>query len=307
MTANTQGTPGQLARIALRGILRWRIFVIWIAITLIPTAVISVPMGRLLSEQLDHSAYALIWARGVSVPTLGDLLMSVPDAAPLLRGALVISLLLTLLFWPLLTGMVVASAKSTRTLGFVGLIQGGVSEYGRMLRMLIWSIVPLGIAAAIGGAALKFVSHRAESAILESQVSHEHLIATILLAALLIAAHSTVEAGRAQFALDTGRRSAILAWWRGLRLVLARPVAALGSYIVISLAGLLLIAILGITRINLPHATFCGFLLALLVTQSIAVAAIWMRIARLLALVQLSRPQDLDAAGPQKGLRSAGA
>jgi len=302
MTAKPKVEPQHLARIATRAILRWRIFVIWIGITLIPTAVISVPVGRLLSAQLDHSAYVLAWARGVTIPVLGDLLMSVADTAPMLKGALVLSLLVTILFWPLLTGMVVASAKPGRTLGFVGLIQGGVSEYGRMLRMLIWSIVPLGIAAAIGGAALMLVKHRAGSAILASQVSREHLLALILLAALLIAAHVTLEAGRAQFALDTGRRSAIRAWWRGLRLVLARPVAALGSYVAVTLVGLLLIALLGIARINLAQAAFSGFLVALLVTQSIAVAAIWMRIARLLVLIQLSRP----VAGAQKGLQSTG-
>lgn len=295
MTSKTRSSRQNPVGVGLRAILRWRIFIIWIAITLIPTAVLSVPLGHLLSAQLDRSAYAIAWAHTLNIPVLGDLLASVSDTVPVLKGAFAISLLLTILFWPLLTGMVVASAKANRTLGFVALIQGGVNEYGRMLRMLIWSIVPLGIAAAIGGAALKFVNHRAEAAILQSQVSREHLFAGILLAVLLVVAHATVEAGRAQFAIDASRRSAIRAWWRGLRLVFARPVAALGTYVVITLVGLVLIALvlialLGIARINLPHAAFSGFLVALLVTQLIAVAAIWMRVARLLVLIQLSRP-----------------
>jgi hypothetical protein len=78
--------------------------------------------------------------------------------------------------------------------------------------------------------------------------------------------------------------------------MLARPVAALGTYVVITLVWLLLIGLLGIARINLPHAAFSGFLVGLLVTQAIAVVAIWMRVARLLALIQVSRPQDRGVA-----------
>jgi hypothetical protein len=157
------------------------------------------------------------------------------------------------------------------------------------LRTLLWSAVPLGIAGAIGVWALHFVHKRAEAAILESQVSREHLLAVILLSALLIAAHATVEAGRSQFALDIHRRSAVKAWWRGLRLLFARPVATLGSYILITAVGLMLVALLAIARINSPHATLSGTLVSLLLTELIAVAAILMRIARLLALIQIAR------------------
>jgi hypothetical protein len=267
----------------------WRIVIVWIGITLIPTAVVSVPAGRLLSAQLDHSVHASAWAQKLDVSVVGDLILNVRESAPVLEGALLISLLFTIVFWPLLTGMVVASAREARAQGFVVLIQGGVREYGRMLRTLLWSAVPLGIAGAIGVWALHFVHKRAEAAILESQVAREHLLAVILLSALLIAAHATVEAGRAQFALDIHRRSAVKAWWRGLRLVCAHPVAAFGSYILITAIGLILVALLAIARINSPHATFSGTLVSLALTELIAAAAIWMRIARLLALIQIAR------------------
>jgi hypothetical protein len=267
----------------------WRIVIVWIGITLIPTAVVSVPAGRLLSAQLDHSVHASAWAQKLDVSVVGDLILNVRESAPVLEGALLISLLFTIVFWPLLTGMVVASAREARAQGFVVLIQGGVREYGRMLRTLLWSAVPLGIAGAIGVWALHFVHKRAEAAILESQVAREHLLAVILLSTLLIAAHATVEAGRAQFALDIHRRSAVKAWWRGLRLVCAHPVAAFGSYILITAIGLILVALLAIARINSPHATFSGTLVSLALTELIAAAAIWMRIARLLALIQIAR------------------
>jgi hypothetical protein len=273
----------------LKSFQSWRIILLWIGFTLIPTAVVSLPLDAWLSEQLDHSAYAGAWARTFNVTEVRELVVNATDIAPMLQSALLISLLLTLLFSPFLTGMVVASAKEQRVLGFVALVQGGVREYGRMLRTLLWSFVPLGVTGAVGAWALHIVDKRAEAAIFESQVSREQMLAVVLLMALLIVAHVTVEAGRGQFALDLQRRSAVKAWWRGLHLVFARPLATLGSYILITAVGLILATLLGIARINSPHATFSGFLATLALTELIAVAAIWMRIARLLALIQIAR------------------
>ena len=50
------------------------------------------------------------------------------------------------------------------------LLHGGFAEYGRMLRMLLWSIVPLGIAFAIGGGLSAALDTQTESAILASEV-----------------------------------------------------------------------------------------------------------------------------------------
>ena len=273
----------------LRSLQSWRIILLWVGFTLIPTAVVSLPLGSWLSAQLDHSAYAGAWAHILNVTEVRELVVNATHIAPVLQGALLISLLLTLLVSPFLTGMVVASSREEQVMGFVALVQGGAREYGRMLRTILWSVVPLGIAGAVGAWALHIVDKRAETAVLESQVSTERLLCIIVLTALLVLAHATVEAGRGQFALDLQRRSAVKAWWRGVRLVFARPVTTLGSYFLITAVGLILVALLGIARINSPHATFFGFLVSLALTELIAVAAIWMRIARLLALIQIAR------------------
>jgi len=273
----------------LRSLQSWRIILLWVGFTLIPTAVVSVPLGSWLSAQLDHSAFAGAWAHTFNVTEVRELVVNATDIAPMLQGALLISLLLTLVFSPFLTGMVVASSREKQVLGFVALVQGGAREYGRMLRTILWSVVPLGIAGALGAWTLHMADQRAETAVLESQVSREHLLCIIILTALLIVAHATVEAGRGQFALDLRRRSAVKAWWRGARLVFTRPVATLGSYFLITAVGLVLAALLGIARINSPHATFAGFLVSLALTELIVVAAVWMRIARLLALIQITR------------------
>jgi hypothetical protein len=66
-------------------------------------------------------------------------------------------------------------------------------------------------------------------------------------------------------------------------------VAALGSYLLITAVGVILVALFVIARINSPQATFSGLLTSLALTELIAVAAIWMRIARLMALIQIAR------------------
>jgi hypothetical protein len=273
----------------LRSLQSWRIILLWAAFTLVPTAVVSLPLGSWLSAQLDHSADAGAWARTFNVTEVRELVVNATDIAPMLQSTLLISLLFTLIFSPFLTGMIVASSREKQVLGFVALVQGGAREYGRMLRTMLWSVVPLGIAGVLGAWTLHMADERAEAAVLESQVSREHLLCIIILTALLIVAHATVEAGRGQFALDLRRRSAVKAWWRGVRLVFTRPVATLGSYFLITAVGLILAALFGIARINSPHATFAGFLASLALTELIAVAAIWMRIARLLALIQIAR------------------
>jgi hypothetical protein len=104
---------------------------------------------------------------------------------------------------------------------------------------------------------------------------------------LLVLAHITVEAGRAQLALDSGRRSAVKAWWRGVKLIKARPLAAFASYLALTGAGLILMAVIEVIRIDLPHASLMGILVALSLTQLIVVAAVWMRSARLFAMIQI--------------------
>jgi hypothetical protein len=192
-----------------------------------------------------------------------------------------------MLLWPLLTAMIVSGAADARPAGYVPLLQGGIRSYGRMLRMLLWSLVPFGLAGAIGGGALRLAKNIGEKAILQSSADHAHAAALTLLIVLLVLAHITVEAGRAQFALDPGRRSAVKAWWRGVKLIKARPLATFGSYLALSVAGLALMALIGLIRINLPHANLIGIVIALGLTQLIVIAAVWMRTSRLFAMIQI--------------------
>ena len=59
--------------------------------------------------------------------------------------------------------MITAARASTRP-GFAELIQGGVREYGRLLRMLLWSALPLGVAAGLGALGMHWAKDFGEKA-----------------------------------------------------------------------------------------------------------------------------------------------
>ena len=110
-----------------------------------------------------------------------------------------------------------------------------------------------------------------------------------LTALLMVLAHASVDAGRAQLAIERRRSSAVKAWWAGCRLLLRRPLHGLGIYLLIGAAGLGLAGALGVARLNVSGASIGGFIGAVLLVQ-LAVAVLgWMRSARLFALVALAR------------------
>jgi hypothetical protein len=75
-------------------------------------------------------------------------------------------LVLALLIAPWLTGMVVASIRAGVNLRFGNLLQFGLREYGRMARMLVWAIIPVGIAFALFGVVSKWADKQAGLSIL---------------------------------------------------------------------------------------------------------------------------------------------
>lgn len=268
---------------------QWRLLLLWLAGLLLPTTLVAFPLWRALAGQLDNTLHAAEWARQFNPLAVGDLISMLGKSSSALGASGLLATMLALLLSPLLTGMSIASIRAGRTLGFGDLIHGGLSEYWRLLRLLLWAPVPLGLALGLGVGVMHLAELRAGDAILESQVKHASNIALLIAAALFVFAHATVEAARAQFAVDASLRSAIRAWWRGFKLVLRRPLAMLGAYLILAIVGLGIAAVLGAWRVGLAHASLPGFLLALLLTQSIALAIGWMRSARLFAYARITR------------------
>lgn len=295
--------PAGLAALprAAAAALQWRLLLLWLVLLLIPTAVLAVPVWQTLGAMLDNSVYAAALAQRLDGVAFTDLIAAVNRNGGTLGMAGVIALVLTLLLSPLLSGMVVTAARHTaavphtgaRAAGFGQLLTGAYTQYGRMLRMLVWAVLPLGAAAGAGWGLMHLADQYGATAILESDAQRVTYLAMAAAAVLLLLVHATLDAGRAVMAAEPRRRSAVKAWWAGLTLLVKRPLATLGVYLVISAVGLVMAAALGVARLNLPALGLGSAIGAFVVTQLAVLAVAWMRSARLFALVAITRPVSL--------------
>lgn len=289
MTATRSLFP-LLAR-AGRAALQWRLLLLWAACLLAPAAVMALPVWRVLGLSFDHSVHAAALAQELDLSAIADAMANFNrSGAVAMEFAAAEALGLTLLLSPLLSGMAMSAARAAQPQGFGALLAGGWQEYPRMARMLVVAMIPLGLAAAIGGGAMAAASKYSHAAVLESDADTARLLAMLVFFLALVLAHATLDAGRAALALDRRRRSAFGAWRDGCRQLNRRSLATLGAYLAITLAGLAVAALLAVARIHVPSVTAAGFLGAFLLTQLIVMVIAWMRVARLFAMVDLARP-----------------
>ncbi|KQV45461.1 MULTISPECIES: hypothetical protein [unclassified Duganella] len=273
---------------ASRAALQWRLLATWIVAALLPTLLLAAPMWSSLSGILDQSVHAPELAKSLDVLSLADIMAELKRNSLSLQAGGIAALVLTLLLSPLLTGVIVTAGRAPETATFRQLFAGGVGEYPRMFRTLLWAVIPLGLALAIGAAVADSAQDFAEKASLESDADRWVLFANVLGVLLLALANLTLDAGRAQLAIDRRRTSAVKAWWSGLKLLLRRPGAMLGSYALLTVAGLLLAGLFVLARFNLAGSNGLLLLAGFLLAQLVVLAMAWMRAARLLALMTLS-------------------
>ncbi len=281
---------------ALKSALQWRLLLLWILATLLPVLLVATPLWTMLQAQFGHSLHADDIAAGRNLPLLIQGLMKIGEQMGWLGASLGASSVLMLLLSPWLTGMVVASLRAGRRLGFGELVHGGLSEYWRMLRMLLWSLIPLGIAAAIGGGVIGALDKSTAQAILASEVDNASRLGLAVLAIVFVLAHATVEAGRGWLGADRNRHSVVVAWWHGVKLVLRRPLATLAVYLVASLAGYGLALLFAWLRLRADGAGVGAFMLPFLPGQGIVAMLAWGRIARLHGMADLAADRMAQAA-----------
>jgi hypothetical protein len=275
---------------ATRGALQWRLLLWWAVLLLLPTIVATLPVWQLLSASLDHSVYAARLAERLDMIAFADIVGAARehDAPALGMGGLV-ALALTLLLSPLLAGMAIAASRAPRRLGSGALLAAGAQEYPRLARMLVWSVVPLGVAGLLGAGAYRLAGRAAATSLLESDANRAAHLAMLATAVLLVLAHATVDVGRAVLAADRRRTSAVAAWWHGCGLLARRPLALLGTYLAVTAGGVVIAALLAFARTRVPALGTAGTIVAVVLAQLVVLVLGWMRAARLFALLVLVR------------------
>lgn len=279
---------------AMRAALQWRLMLWWALLLLLPTLAASLPVWQMLGANLDHSVHAPALANKLDMLAIADLMGSVRERfGPAMSLGGIVALAMTLLLSPLLAGMSIHAARATRRPGFIDLLAGGAQEYARMFRMMVWSAIPLLVVGIVAAVAFKVAGKSAESAVLESDADRASHLALIATAVAFVLVHATLDAGRALLANERRRRSAIVAWWGGVRLMLRRPLSLLGVYVIVTGLGLLLAALLAVARLHVPALGGAGTVGAVLLAQLVVLVLGWMRSARLFAMMALvrARPQ----------------
>jgi hypothetical protein len=284
MSNHTSAQPrGGLSALvaALAAGLRWRVLLWWLIALAVPALIALLPVWSSLQSQFAYSPKSAAIAAMDDLPLLVEGLRGMSGQLQGITLAGMVATAITLLLSPWLTGMVVASIRERSSLSMGELAHGGLSEYGRMFRMLLWSIIPMGIAIGIGAAVSAALDKQVEDAILASEAARASNIGMGVTGVLALFAHATVEAGRGWIAADIGLRSVIRAWWRGLKLVLTRPLASLSVYLGTGIAGYGLALVFVWLRTKTGGPGTGGFVLGLIVTQLLVAMLAYARIARL--------------------------
>lgn len=274
---------------ALFQAMQWRLLLLWVLLMLIPAIVVALPLARSLGDMLNHSVHADEWARGFDALMFGDMVRGLMDSSGAIGGAFFAALIITLLLSPLLNGMIVGSGRAGRSLGFGHLLQSGVVEYGRMFRLMLWSLLPYALAAFALKTISGVIDDKADAAVLETQaIAAKHSLVWVMALAVVLA-QVIVESARAAYIADPQLRSATVALWRGLLQLLRRPLSSVFAFLLVSAIGFGIAFALGVTRANTTAAGGMNLLLAFLLTQLMVLSIGWMRIARLFSLAEVAR------------------
>jgi len=300
VTAHSKRSGLRAAFAGLRDALQWRLLLLWTVGLLLPAMLATLPAWRLLASRFDHAVGADGLATRFELTAFVDALANLGPAGGALGASLAGSALFALLLLPWLHGTTLASIRAGHRLGFAGLLQGGLAEYWRMLRMTLWSLLPLAAALAIGAAAMKAADARAADAILEADAKSASRAALFVAALAFLVAHATAEAARGVLGAEPARRSVVRAWGRGLLLLLRRPLAMALAYLLPTLAGVLLAAGFGALRIAAAGPAWTSLLAGFVLAQGIVAALGWGRSARLFALADLAR-HDAHRRGARHG------
>ncbi|MBV8158284.1 MAG: hypothetical protein JO278_11540 [Dyella sp.] len=274
---------------ALFSALQWRLLLLWVLILLLPVLMAALPILQALGDLLDHSTHANAWAQQFDAMMFGDVMQALGHQHGTLHGALAASLLLALLLLPWLNGMVLASGRAGRALGFGPLLQGGLSEYGRMFRLLLWSVLPYVAAGYLVQLGLDKADDVADAATLESRAMTAQHLAWWGAGVVIVIAQAWVESARAAFIADVSLRSASVAMLRGLMQLLRRPFSTLFAYLLVTLIGFALAFAAGLARAHALSVGVQGLLLGFLLSTLVVIALGWTRIARLFALAEVAR------------------
>jgi hypothetical protein len=288
-------TP-RIHRRSLRNALQWRLLLLWWASLLLPGAVVGLPIAFFLGSNLDHSTRAKEAVAWMDGSTLVELVrrLGEENAFLSLRTGFAGAVLTLFFIAPFTAGALVSAARSDEPLSLQRLLAGAGEMYGRMLRLALCALLPLGIGAGLGALAIKIGSKASERAIWETDGHRAQHTGLIVAALFFFLFHLLVDTARAHFAAEPTRRSAAVALWSAVKLLVRRPLRVLAVGAVGSVVGLGLAAVFMAVRLRVEQAGIFSIAMAWLLAQAAQLAVGWGKGTRIFGLAELVRADAAD-------------
>jgi hypothetical protein len=299
--------PGLWRRALSRGA-QWRLLLLTVAALALPAVLGTLPVLSFLGGLLDRSTRAPELVAALDSAGLIEILRQLEEApaAAAIPGGILAAAIASAALAPALGGAALTVARTEGPVDFRGLLRGAGEYYGRLLRMMVAALLPLGLAGAIAAGGVRFAKKLSEDAVLESSARLSYWLALAVGALVLLLAQITLDAGRAHFAAQPERRSAFLAWWSGAVLVVRHPGRALGLCAVTFGLGLGLALLLLALRLHLHQTSAAMEALAFAVGQLAVAAVAWERASRLSGLTELVRADLAGRAQSRAAAEAAG-
>jgi hypothetical protein len=285
----------RLAADALARAARWRVLLLSAVATALPALLGVAPLALFLDASLAHVPGGGSLASRFETSLLPDLSRRAGEQGTMgaiafaLLGAVAVALVLS----PWLAGAALAEVSSPERLRGRALLTGAGAFWGRLVRLGLVALLPLGVATGLAAWFRHLAERSAEHATSQTAAlatGRASLLAALAAFALALA---TLDAARAVLAARPARRSALLAWTSGTWLVLRRPAATLSAWLLGTGLGLALALLMTALRTRLPAGPVPSMVASLAVAS---LAAASLAFGRSVRLGLLTRIAGADAA-----------
>lgn len=278
-----------IIRRAMRRAFQWRLLMLSPVALLVASAATLFAFSQFFGELLSHSPR---WRELTSLDSsaLANMLKGFgTPAGDAIPTAIETSLVLALVFAPLLAGAALVVADAAARPRLRELLAGAGAYYPRLLRMQIAALVPLGLAGIVISVVNKWATRVSDAATSDTATHTSGRIALVVAIVLVFLAQLVVDAGRARMAAEPARRSAVRALWAGVKLVVKRPRHALSLGVTTMVVALLAAAVLLVVRQQIAQTSGAAILVAFLIAQLAVAAVAWGHAAKLCGLVEIAR------------------
>lgn len=210
------------------------------------------------------------------------------------QPALVSAGLVFAMLWALMVGGILYRfVHSERAFSLSKLLERGGGYFFRFIRLMILMAIPYYGVYRFSRWLFPWLEDLMRDVTVERTALGVNLLAALLVIGLLLLVKLTSDYAKVATVME-GRRSMILAAWRGFRFVVTHPLRTFGAYMTIALAGLAALWGYALLAPGQGQATMVGVLIAFVIAQTFLAVRVVQRLTTYGAAVELYRDTSED-------------